>query len=158
MGKLDLLFAPRSIAVVGVSEDANRPGSQAVRALLRHGYGGRIYPVNPRYPQYEGLRCYPSLAAIDAEIDLAVIGIPATAVNAVVAECAARKVPFAVVQSGGFRESGERGAALQDELIALAAQGGTRIIGPNCLGVVNVHENVYAGFGSITRPPKLARW
>ena len=149
------LLAPRAIAVVGVSESPVRPGSQAVRALLRYGYQGGIYPVNPRYAQYEGLRCYPTLAAIEAEIDLAVIAIPSGGVNPVIAECAAKKVPYAVVLSGGFRESGERGAMLQDELIALAARGGTRIVGPNCLGVANIHESVYAAFGSITRPPRL---
>jgi acetyltransferase len=156
-GKLERLFSPHAIAVVGVSNDPVRPGSQAVHALLRNGYRGQIFPVNPNYTEYQSLRCYPSVAAIDAGIDLAVIGIPAAGVNAVIAECAAKRVPFAVVLSGGFRETGAAGAALQEEMVALAASGGMRIVGPNCLGYANIHDNVYAAFGSITRPPKLKR-
>ena len=154
-GKLERLFTPRAIAVVGVSQDAVRPGSQAVRALLQNGYRGAIFPVNPNYPAHEGLRCYPSVAAIEAEIDLAIVGIPSRGVNAVIAECAAKKIPYAAVLSGGFREIGPGGAALQDEMVALARAGGMRLVGPNCLGYANVHDNVYAAFGSITRPPKL---
>ena len=155
MSGLDRLFSPRSIAVIGVSEDALRPGSQTVHALLRGGYRGAIFPVNPRYQRYEGLRCYPSLAAIDADIDLAVIGIPAAGVITVVSEAAARKVPYAVVLSGGFRESGATGAARQEQMVAVAAAAGMRLVGPNCLGLANVHDGVYAAFGSITRPPRL---
>jgi acetyltransferase len=157
MKHFERMFEPHSIAVVGVSDDAGRPGSQAVQALLHHGYGGRIYPVNPKYPTFEGLRCYPSIAAIEDDIDLAVIGIPAGGVIPVVEACAARHVPFAVVLSGGFRESGAEGIERQDRMLAIARGAGLRIIGPNCLGLVNVHERVYAAFGSMTRPPQLAR-
>jgi acetate---CoA ligase (ADP-forming) len=156
MGKFDRLFNPRAIAVVGVSEDPVRPGSNVVRALLDHGYRGDIFPVNARYRSHQGLRCYLAIAAIDAEIDLAVIAIPATGVNAVISDCVAKRVPYAVVLSGGFRESGPAGAARQEEMLALAASSGLRIVGPNCLGLVNVHEKVYAAFGSMTRPPRLA--
>ncbi|HKA40461.1 MAG TPA: acetate--CoA ligase family protein [Burkholderiales bacterium] len=155
MAKLDRLFSPRAIAVVGASEDPVRPGSNVVRALLDHGYRGGIFPVNPRYREHQGLRCYPELAAIDAEIDLVVIAIPAAGVNAVIADSVAKRVPYAVVLGGGFRESGPDGAALQDAMLARAAQTGLRIVGPNCLGLVNVHEKVYAAFGSMTRPPRL---
>jgi acetyltransferase len=154
-GKFDRLFSPRAIAVVGVSRDPVRPGSQTVRTLLANGYRGRIFPVNPNYPDYEGLRCYPSVAAIEAEVDVAVVGIPAPGVKAVIAECAAKRISFAAVLSGGFREAGTAGAALQDELVALARASGMRLVGPNCLGYANIHDNVYAAFGSITRPPKL---
>ena len=155
--KFEKLFEPRSIAVVGVSEDAIRPGAQTVHALLRNKYPGRIYPVNPKYPTYEGMTCYPSISAIEDEIDVAVIGVPARGVVGIVEECAKKGVAFAVVPSGGFRESGPEGAALQDRMVAIARNAGMRIIGPNCLGYVNVHKDVYAGFGSITRPPNLKK-
>ena len=157
MKHFERLFEPRSIAVVGVSEDAMRPGSQAVHALLRHGYTGRIYPVNPRYPTFHGMRCYPSITAIEDDIDLAVIGVPARGVVPVVESCAEKRVPFAVVLSGGFRESGAEGMGRQEHMLAVARAAGVRIIGPNCLGFVNVHDHVYAAFGSMTRPPELAR-
>ena len=157
MKQFERLFEPRSIAIVGVSEDAGRPGSQAVHTLKRYGYAGTIYPVNPRYTTFEGLTCYPSISAIEGEIDLVIIGIPARGVLSVVEECAHKRVPFAVIPSGGFRESGPAGAALQDRMLAVARAAGMRIVGPNCLGFANIHNDVYAAFGSITRPPKLRR-
>jgi acetate---CoA ligase (ADP-forming) len=157
MKQFERLFEPRSIAVVGVSEDAVRPGSQTVHTLLRNGYEGQIYPVNPKYSTFEGLRCYPSLAAIEGDVDVAVIGVPARVVLSVIEDCAAKRVPYAVVVSGGFRESGADGIARQDRMLAIAREAGMRIVGPNCLGVANIHRDVYAAFGSITRPPKLRK-
>ena len=156
MSKFKHLFEPRSIAVVGVSDDAGRPGSQAVRALLKYGYRGEIFPVNPKYREFEGLRCYGSVAEIGEDIDLVVIGVPAQGVLPVLEMCAAKRVPFAVVLSGGFRESGPEGIEREQRMLAIARLSGMRIIGPNCLGFANVHSNVYAAFGSITREPKLA--
>jgi acetate---CoA ligase (ADP-forming) len=150
------LFEPRSIAVVGVSDDVARPGSQAVRALLRNGYAGTIFPVNPKYGEFEGMKCYPSVVAIPEPVDLVVIGVPAKGVLPVVEECAAKGVAFAVILSGGFRESGPEGVEREQRLLAIARKSGLRIIGPNCLGFANIHSNVYAAFGSITREPKLA--
>lgn len=149
------LFEPRSIAVVGVSDDAGRPGSQAVRALLKNGYAGKIFPVNPKYEQFEGLKCYGSVAEIDEPVDLVVVGVPAAGVLPVLEGCAEKRVPFAVVLSGGFRESGPEGIEREQRMLALARKAGMRIIGPNCLGFANIHSNVYAAFGSITREPKL---
>ncbi|HSV77700.1 MAG TPA: acetate--CoA ligase family protein [Ramlibacter sp.] len=155
MNQFTHLFEPRTIAVVGVSDDAARPGSQAVRALLKNGYAGRIFPVNPKYEQFEGMKCYPSVAAIPENVDLVVIGVPAGGVLPVVEECAAKGVAFAVILSGGFRESGPEGIEREQRLLAIARKSGLRIIGPNCLGFANIHSNVYAAFGSITREPKL---
>jgi acyl-CoA synthetase (NDP forming) len=156
MKQFERLFEPRSIAVVGVSEDAARPGSQAVHTLLRNGYAGQIFPVNPKYADFQGLKCYPSVAAIDGEVDVVIIGVPARGVLPVIEDCAAKRVPFAVVLSGGFRESGAEGIERQERMLEVARVAGMRIIGPNCLGLANIHSNVYAAFGSITRPPKLA--
>jgi len=149
------LLEPRTIAVVGVSDDAARPGSQAVRALLANGFRGGLYPVNPKYPSFEGLPCYASLEAIEGGIDLVVIGVPAAGVLAVLRSCAAKKVGYALILSGGFRESGPEGVEREREALAIAREGGFRLVGPNCLGLVNVHAGVYAAFGSMTRPPKL---
>lgn len=155
MNRFAELFSPRSIAVLGVSDDPVRPGSQAARALQENGYAGAIFPVNPKYETFQGLKCYRSLAAIDAPIDVVVIAIPSRGVPGVIEECVAKGVKYTVILSGGFRESGAEGAALQQQIVALARTGGMRIIGPNCLGLANIHENVYAAFGSITRPPKI---
>ena len=155
MNKFERLFEPHSIAVVGVSDDAARPGSQTVRTLLKYGYAGKIFPINPKYESFEGLRCYPSISAIEQSIDVVVIGIPAQGALAVLEDAAKNKVPFAVILSGGFRETGPEGIAREQRMLAIARGAGMRIIGPNCLGFANIKSNVYAAFGSITREPKL---
>src|SRR2546423_7259017 len=149
------LLEPRSIAVVGVSDDAGRPSSQAVAALLKYGYEGKIFPVNPKYKEFRGLKCYPSIADVDAPIDLVVIAVPAQGVLPVLETCAAKQVPFVVILSGGFRESGPEGVEREQRMLAIARNARMRILGPNCLGFANIHSNVYAAFGSITREPKL---
>ncbi len=152
---LERLFNPRGIAVVGASVEAGRPGAQTVAALQQHGFKGGVYPVNPKYPEIAGYRCYASLGAIAADCDVAVIALPAAQVAAVIRECGERGIAFAVVLGGGFREAGDDGATLEKAMLAAAHAGRVRIIGPNCLGLVNVHARVYAAWGSLTRPPLL---
>jgi acetyltransferase len=152
---LERLFNPRGIAVVGASVEAGRPGAQTIAALQQHGFRGGVYPVNPRYPEVAGFRCYASLGAIAGECDVAVIALPAAQVPGVIRECGERGIGFAVVLGGGFREAGDDGARLEKLMLAAAQAGHVRIIGPNCLGLVNVHSRVYAAWGSLTRPPLL---
>ncbi|WP_066732955.1 acetate--CoA ligase family protein [Cupriavidus sp. D384] len=157
MSKFKFLFEPRSIAVVGVSDDANRPGSQVVRALVKNGYAGKIYPVNPKYEAFDGHKCFPSVLDIEEPVDLVVIGVPAQGAVAVLETCVKKQVKFAVILSGGFRESGAEGIALEQRMLEIAKAGGIRVLGPNCLGFANIHDGVYAAFGSITREPKLKK-
>lgn len=156
MSKFERLFSARAIAVVGATTDEERVGGQPVRALRENGYRGKVFPVNPKYSEIGGYRCHPSLAAIGEPIDVVVVGVPAAAAPGVIKDCADLCIPYAVVLGGGFKESGPAGAALQAEMVANARAGGVRIIGPNCLGVANVHERVFAAFGSLTRPPLLS--
>jgi acetyltransferase len=149
------LLSPRGIAIVGASGDITRFGGQTVRALNTSGYAGGIYPVNPKYAEIDGRRSYASVSAIDGPCDLAVIALPAAHVAGVVAECARKGIGHAVVLGGGFREIGPEGERLEQEMLAAARAGGVRLIGPNCIGLVNVHAHVVAAFGSLTRPPKL---
>lgn len=151
------LIEPKSIAVVGVSDNPQRPGPQVVAALRANGFTGVIYPTNPKYNEFQGLKCFASVSDIPDPIDLAVICIPAEAVVEVMEECAARKVPYVVILSGGFRESGEAGIARERRIIEIARNADMRIVGPNCLGFANIHSGVFAAFGSITREPKLAK-
>src|SRR6185369_15493611 len=153
--KFDPLFNPRGIAIAGASGDETRPGGQTVRALNQYGYRGGIYPVNPRYPELAGHKCYASVAAIEGECDLAVVALPAAQVPGVMRQCGQRGIRFAVVLGGGFRETGGAGAAIEQEMLSAARETGVRIIGPNCLGLVNVHARVFAAFGSIAREPEL---
>ena len=154
--KFDALFHPRGIAVVGASQDLDRGGGQPVKALLSYGYSGAVYPVNPKYDDIGGVPCYRSLREINGPCDLVVIALPAAAAIDALRECAARDIRFAIIYGGGFREAGRDGQLRERMLLEAAHAGGVRLIGPNCLGVVNVTDRVYAAFGSMTREPLLA--
>ncbi len=149
------MFHPRGIAVIGASTDLNRPGAQALLALSTQGYKGGVYPVNPKYEEVSGYRCYPSVAEIKEPCDMAVIALPAALVPDTLTQCGKHGIRFAVVVGGGFREMGPEGIELERKLKAAARAAGVRFVGPNCLGLVNIHDRVFAGFGSITRPPYL---
>lgn len=152
---LSSLLSPRSIAIVGASDDPARPGHETLKALTTLGYQGTVYPINPKYTELLGKPCFPSLDAVPGPVDLVVIAVPAAAVAGVIEQAARRQVRMAVVMSGGFRETGEAGAALQDKVVAIARAAGIRLLGPNCLGFANIPDRVYAAFGSISRVPKL---
>ncbi len=149
------MFDPRGVAIVGATKEAQKPGGQALQALLTHGYEGHIYPINPRHAELAGLRCFASVAQIDGPCDLAVVALPARLVPDTVVQCGHRGINNVVVIGGGFREVGPGGLELERRMLDAARANGVRIVGPNCLGLVNVHDRVYAGFGSITRPPVL---
>lgn len=135
-GGLERLLRPGSVAVIGASA---RPGfpSRALANLVEHGFDGAVYPVNPNYGELAGLRCYPSLDAIGAPVDLALIAVPAAALDTVVADCVAAGVGAGVVFSSGFAELGADGRAAQDRFTAIARDGGMRLLGPNCMGLIN---------------------
>ncbi len=155
MSNFERLFNPRGVAIVGATEDTIRAGGQALEAITSHGYGGGIFPVNPNYDTMAGMRCYRSLADINEPCDVAVVCIPAKLVPGIIEQCGEKGIPFAVVLGGGFRETGAEGMENEKRMLAAAKKGSVRIIGPNCLGLVNIHQNIYTGFGSITRPPTL---
>src|SRR3954468_15179513 len=152
---LDRLFNPRGIAIIGATSDLTRSGGQTVAALKNYGYAGAIYPVNPNRAEIAGLRCYRAVSEIDGVCDLAVIARPAAEVPAAMEECGAHGIPYAVVIGAGFRESGPEGAKIEADMLAAARRHGIRFIGPNGLGLVNVHSSVYAAFGSLARAPDL---
>ena len=155
MSNFSRLFNPRGVAIVGATEDEGRAGGQALQAIARHGYAGGIFPVNPNYDVIGEHTCFHSVADIAEPCDLAVIAVPARLVPGVIEQCGDRDISFAVVLGGGFREAGAEGIANEERMLAAAKAGGVRLIGPNCLGLVNIHQKVYAGFGSITKPPDL---
>lgn len=155
--KLHHLFNPRSIAIVGASANPLKPGGQPLTALLAAGYPGRIYPVNPRYQEMHGLKCYPNLQAIQEPVDLAIIAVPAKDVLAVMQECVDTGVKTAIVFTSGFAEIGAEGKKLQEELLAIARQGNLRFAGPNCLGIVNAPARVMANFAVSHYPEKVVK-
>jgi len=149
------LFSPRGIALVGASSAANSVSGQPLRYLTALGYAGKVYPVNPKYTEMKGLACYPDLAAVPDPCDLALIVVSGRHVPGVIDQCGARGIPFAIVLSAGFQEIGESGAQNQRELEAALARNKIRIVGPNCIGMLNLNEHVHAGFGGAMGNPNL---
>jgi len=143
---VDTLLAPRSIAIIGASDDPSRVGGRPIQRLLSAGYQGAIYPVNPKRSEVQGLKAYASIADIDGEIDCAVIAIAAEGALEAVEACARKGVKSLVVFSAGFAEVGEQGQRMQDRMVEIARAAGMRMLGPNCLGMYNVSERVYLTF------------
>ncbi len=153
---LDVLFRPKNVAVIGATEAPRSVGRSIVTNLKAAPFAGAIYPVNPKHDTLLGLRCYPNIASVPEPVDLAVIATPAATVPGVIRECAAADVPAAIIISAGFREIGERGAALEREILDEARRGGMRIVGPNCLGLMSPHHMLNATFAStMARPGHL---
>ncbi|MBI4605376.1 MAG: GNAT family N-acetyltransferase [Planctomycetes bacterium] len=136
------ILEPRSVAVVGASRTPGSIGTALVANLKRDGFRGPIYPVNPRAAEIQGLKCYPSVSAIGAPVDLAVIAVPAPAVEEVVADCARAGARGAVVISAGFAETAGPGRDVQRRLVELVRSSGMRMVGPNCMGVLNMAPEV----------------
>jgi len=146
---LEPLFAPQSIAVIGASSRAGTAGNEILKNLIAAPFAGVIYPVNPKSKSIMGIRCAPNIAAIDEKVDLAVLIIPAVAVEKTLIECAERGTRHFVVISAGFKEIGGEGVEREKRLKALARERGLSILGPNCLGLINTaaHVRMNAAFG-----------
>jgi len=134
---MDYFFKPKSIAVVGATTNPFKGGNAILKNLIT-GYRGKIYPINPRYDEIEGLPCYPSVSAIPGPVDLAIVFVPARQVPDAVAQCADKGVPGVIIESGGFAETGADGKSLQSSLTNLSRTTGIRLWGPNCMGLVDV--------------------
>jgi acetate---CoA ligase (ADP-forming) len=139
---LDPFFSPRSIAVIGASRSPGTIGWQIIDNLLRHGFQGTLYPVNPAARAIHSVPAYPSVSAIPGEVDLAVVVVPKQHVEAVVEECGQKGVRAVVVISAGFREVGGSGIERERRLVELVRSHGMRLVGPNCMGVLNAASEV----------------
>ena len=135
------LFEPRSIALVGASGDERKNTSRPQRFLRKHGYTGRILPINPGRSEIGGERAYPDLVSVTEDIDHAFIMVPRDAVAAALEQCVAKKVPVATVYSDGFAETGAEGRKLQEKLVAIAREGNVRLVGPNCIGLLSTQTH-----------------
>lgn len=137
MDDLTKLFYPESIAVVGVSSDPKKLSSIFFTNLIDAGFKGRLYPVNPKYENIFGYKCYKSVSSIEDNVDQVAILIPAEFVLDVVKDCAIKHVHNILIISAGFGESSEKGEELEQEVVKIAKEAGIRILGPNIIGVVN---------------------
>ena len=149
------LLSPRSVAVIGAGRDPESLGHRVVRRLQLARFAGPIWPVNPNAHAVASIRAVRSILDVDEEVDLAIISVPADAVAAVVEECGRKQVYGAVILSAGFAESGPDGEALEAEVLRTARSWGIRLVGPNCLGLINTHEDVrlHALFAEVPTKP-----
>ena len=141
---LDPLFKPRAVAIVGASTKELSIGNVIIKNLQQYGYKGQIYPINPTAPEVRGLKAYASLADIPGEVDLAHIIVPSKLVPQIIEECGQKGIRAAIINSAGFSELGEEGAALQAAFLANAKKHGVRIFGPNCQGIINTDPSLKA--------------
>jgi len=150
------LMKPKSIGVIGASKRMGR-ATRVITNLQRFGYAGRIFAINPKYPEILGLPCYPDLTATPETPDTVVVAIPAAEVPGVLTAAAERGVRGAIVLSSGFAEAGPAGRDRQLALERLATERGLLICGPNCYGVLNVALGASAFSATIGFPSSLAR-
>lgn len=154
---LDCMFSPKSVAVIGATDREGSVGRTVLERLRIPSFRGRIFPVNPKHADVLGLPAYPGIGDVPEKVDLAVIVTPAMTVPGVVGECVDAGVRAAVVISAGFKERGPEGAALELEIQKQLRRGTMRILGPNCLGVMNPHAGFNATFAQdIARPGNVA--
>ncbi|MGL6195050.1 MAG: CoA-binding protein, partial [Thermoguttaceae bacterium] len=140
--KLDALFSPKSIAVIGASTRTGTVGSDLLNNLIRDKFNGKIFPVNPKVTELMGLKTYASLTDIPEPVDLAVLIVPAKAVPGIVEESKNKGVKGMIIISAGFKETGHDGAEAEKALTAQVRAAGIPLIGPNCLGVINGNPDV----------------
>lgn len=145
---LEPLFSPRSIAVIGASREPGKVGHAVLNNIIRYGYTGRIYPVNPSAQEILGLPCKANIGNIPDAVDLAVVAVPARLVPNALRECADAGVKAAVLISAGFKEAGAEGALLEREIKGIGKERGIRILGPNCLGLINTSNSMNATFAA----------
>ncbi len=150
---LDVFFSPKTVAVIGATENPGTVGRTLLWNLVTSPFGGTVYPVNPKRPSVLGVKAYPSVSAIPEEVDLAVIITPPPSIPGIIRECGENGVRGAVVISAGFKEVGPEGAALERQLLEEARKAQIRVIGPNCLGVMSPLSGMNATFATTVARP-----
>ena len=145
---LDMFFNPRAVAVVGASRTPGKLGYAVLHNVVHHGYRGPIYPINPGTDEILGLKCYPSVLVAPGPIDLALVVVPSKHVTQVMIECGEKGIKGAIVVSAGFREVGSAGWQREAELVEIARRYAMRLIGPNCLGIIDTVSRLNASFAA----------
>ncbi len=139
---IDLFFNAKSVAIYGASASLNSVGQAIVQNFIKPQYTGKVYGVNPKYTQVLGIPCYPTLQDIEGPVDLVVVAVPARITPRVFEDIAAKGTKAVIVISGGFSETGPKGAEIENEIVAIARKSKIRIIGPNCVGVVDTLSHI----------------
>ncbi|CAB4707717.1 unannotated protein [freshwater metagenome] len=153
MNSISLLWNAQSIAIIGATERENAMGRAPIEYLQRFGYAGRIYPINPKSPTVLGLQSFAKITQVKAEIDLALIMLPAELAEEALVDCAAAGVKIVIVMSSGFAESDDAGVIAQAKLVDIAKKAGMRLVGPNCIGSIGGANKLVASFSPVFSAP-----
>lgn len=151
---MDALFKPKSVAVIGASAKELHIGNRVIKNLIDFGFKGKIYPINPSAPEIRGIKAYKSILDVpEDQIDVVHMVIPAKSVPAAVEDCGKKNVKYIIINSGGFKEIGPQGEAIEKDFLERAKKYGIRIFGPNCQGIINTDPNIraYCNF-TFTKP------
>ena len=140
------LFEPGSIAIVGAAREENKVGHIVLRNIISSGFTGKLYPVNPKSEEILGLRCYGSISLVPDKVDLVIVTTPARSVPGIIEDSCRKGIKAAIIISAGFKETGKDGAELERRIGEIARSHGMRILGPNCLGMINTHSMINATF------------
>ena len=156
-GELDVLFRPKSVAVMGASSDEKKIGGRPIFYLKHYKFEGDIYPINPNYEEIQGVKAYKSLSDVPGDVELALIALPSAMVEDAVQACANKGVKATVIFSSGYAETGDDGAEAQARLLQIGRDAGMRIMGPNCMGLAGFDARMIMtfGFSMETMPPEL---
>jgi acetyl coenzyme A synthetase (ADP forming)-like protein len=148
MAMLDVFSSPQAVAVIGASREPEKLGYHVLHNIIRYGYAerGAVYPINPNAKEILGVTCYPSVLVVPGTIDLAVIVIPSRQVMQALVECGEKGIKGAVIISAGFREMGQEGWQREREIVDVARRYGMRLVGPNCLGLIDTVTRLNASF------------
>lgn len=142
----DNFFCPRSVAIIGASREEGKVGNTIVENMINSGYKGKLFLINPRADKIHNIKCYKSILDTPIDTDLVIIVIPSKYVSKVIEQCAEKNTKWAIIISAGFKESGIKGAKMEKRLIEKAKYYGIRILGPNCLGIINSNCPINASF------------
>jgi len=145
---LEHFFSPSSVAVIGASQNPAKIGHEILNNIVQYGYGGAVYPINPKAQEILGHAAYSNVAAVPDKIDLAVVAVPPKGVMEVLEECGHKGIDSAVIITAGFKEPGPEGALIEERIAQRAAELGIRIIGPNCLGIIDTASSLNASFAA----------
>ena len=152
---LEPLLRPKAVAVIGASDNPARIGGRPIYSMLKDGYEGNLFPVNPNRDIVQGLKAYPNISSVPMPVDSAVISVPENIALEVIKECADNGVKSAVVFTSGFAEIGSAGLSAQRQIADISAESGMRILGPNCLGVFNLQAGWFGTFANTLASKKM---
>lgn len=143
---IDNILSPKSIAIVGASQDSEKIASVILRNLIEGGYNGKIFPINPKYEEIQGRQSFPDISQVKEHIDMVCIAIPYQFVESVIDQCVQKNVKSVVIITAGFKETGEEGKLLEEKITGKLKAAGIRLLGPNCLGFINNKAKVNLSF------------